>query len=195
MAANEKRSARNRTGETSCRAVLTSTKVAPQTMVFAARAASAAGGDSLPGGLSGGAAAGSGRCVSVPGRALRGGTIPAVVWAPPPDPPAPIATAGIPSESGMLASVEEQSRCERMPRCASTARRCVQNGGIFGQRGGRARADLLQLAGDFCRRWRADFPGRARGPRRRSAGPPVRPSSGCFPSGCPPWRAPFGRWR
>ncbi len=29
---------------------------------------------------------------------------------------------GMPSESGMLASVEEQSRCERMPRWASTAR-------------------------------------------------------------------------
>src|SRR5262249_22569939 len=32
-----------------------------------------------------------------------------VVWAPPPCPPAPIAIAGIPSDSGMLASVDEQS--------------------------------------------------------------------------------------
>src|SRR6185437_8856711 len=46
----------------------------------------------------------------------------AVVCAPPPMPPAPMAMAGMPSESGMLASVEEQSRCERMPRWESTER-------------------------------------------------------------------------
>src|SRR5450432_2386929 len=45
------------------------------------------------------------------------------VCAPPPSPPPPIDTAGMPSDSGILASVEEQSRCERMPRWASTARR------------------------------------------------------------------------
>src|SRR5262249_50872420 len=44
------------------------------------------------------------------------------VRAPPPCPPAPIETAGIPSASGMFASVEEQSRRERIPRYASTAR-------------------------------------------------------------------------
>src|ERR1017187_9674774 len=46
-----------------------------------------------------------------------------VVCAPPPWPPAPIEMAGMPSDMGMLASVEAQSRWERMPRWLSTARR------------------------------------------------------------------------
>src|SRR5260221_484861 len=48
------------------------------------------------------------------------------VWALPPVPPAPIETAGISRESGILASVEAQSRCDRMPRWASTARKYVR---------------------------------------------------------------------
>src|SRR5262249_25619379 len=52
------------------------------------------------------------------------------VWAPPPIPPAPIAIAGIPSERGTLASVEEVSRCERIPRCASTARMYCKIGAV-----------------------------------------------------------------
>src|SRR5262249_9134962 len=45
-----------------------------------------------------------------------------VVCAPPPIPPAPNAIAGLPMERGIFASVDEQSRCDRIPRCASTAR-------------------------------------------------------------------------
>src|SRR5262249_17287213 len=48
------------------------------------------------------------------------------VWALPPVPPAPIETAGISRESGIFASVEAESRWERMPRWASTARRYVR---------------------------------------------------------------------
>src|SRR5436190_18532915 len=44
------------------------------------------------------------------------------VWALPPVPPAPMETAGMSRERGILASVEAQSRWERMPRWASTAR-------------------------------------------------------------------------
>ena len=44
------------------------------------------------------------------------------VCAPPPTPPAPMAMAGVPSDRGILASVEAQSRRDRMPKCASTAR-------------------------------------------------------------------------
>lgn len=39
-----------------------------------------------------------------------------VVWAPPPEPPAPMEMAGMPRLRGMLASVEAQSELERMPR-------------------------------------------------------------------------------
>ena len=44
------------------------------------------------------------------------------VCAPPPCPPAPIEMAGMPNERGMLASVDEQSSRDRMPRYPSTAR-------------------------------------------------------------------------
>src|SRR5207245_6649839 len=44
------------------------------------------------------------------------------VWAPPPEPPPPMAMASWPSDRGMLASVEARCTCATFPSCASTAR-------------------------------------------------------------------------
>src|ERR1019366_8848577 len=50
------------------------------------------------------------------------------VWVPPPRPPAPMAIAGIPSERGMLASVEPRLGSVRRFRWRSTARRVLRRG-------------------------------------------------------------------
>ena len=131
-----KRIARNTMGEISLSADCTSTKVEPQIRVLPARAASARqvrtafgrfAGKEKPLAFrrhaEGGPICGSRssrlsvRKMRLSPRSRPSGLYHSLgVWAPPPCPPAPMETAGMPSESGILASVEEQSRCERMPR-------------------------------------------------------------------------------
>jgi len=76
----------------------------------------------------------------------------------------------IPSDMGMLASVDEQSRCERMPRCASTARTYWRIGALSGRPPPAAPQSPLAWPPP-CRRWRAGSRARGRDPRRRPAGP------------------------
>ena len=77
------------------------------------------------------------------------GTTPSVVCAPPPCPPAPMETAGIPRDSGMLASVEAQSSRERIPRWASTERMSRDDRGIAGEARGGPAPDLADSGGDL----------------------------------------------
>ena len=64
------------------------------------------------------------------------------VWAPPPRPPEPMRSAGMPRLMGRFASVEDAPNCVRNP-CASMATLPVapaHPGGLCGQRGGRQSA-------------------------------------------------------
>ena len=69
------------------------------------------------------------------------------VCAPPPSPPAPMDKAGMPSESGILASVEPRRRSVRRPKMAVHGAQSVEQRGIAGQLRGGAVADLVDGEG------------------------------------------------
>ena len=95
---------------------------------------------------------------------------------PPPVPPAPIASAGIPSESGRLASVEPTRVSVAIPRCRSTERR-LRN---IGESGARVAAGRLPIRASS----------RARACPAPACLPPASPPPACpAPARPAAWRA------
>ena len=147
--ASENRSARNRIGETSSQRRLHQDEGgAPDDGVEEQRQVAPCGGSLAarrPFRSSRISTTGSAECASGPGPGLPGGTIPGSCALRRPCPPAPMATAGMPSDSGILASVDEAVQVGADSQMGVHGAHVLQDRRILGQRGGRAGADLLQL--------------------------------------------------